>query len=189
LSLWNEVINRLNTALVQANCDTEQMSLDLLTDPQSFIPDDANRLTRFLRSKGADWGDLRQLLNARLRLFEIDTRFGQLGPRGIFEALSSAGVLNHRVNGVENVERALSEPPAAGRARIRGHAIRRLAAEGGSWGCDWYCIINPAQGRMLDLGNPFAAEECWTQCSDPEAGMFGERLRLLNCLEALRRRA
>lgn len=189
LPLWSEIITRLNTAVAHPNCDAEQMTLELLMGPQSPIPDDANRLTKFLRSKGADWRDLRQLLNARLRLFEIDTRFGQLGPKGIFESLNSAGVLNHRVGSVENVERALAEPPTGGRARVRGHAIRRLASERGSWCCDWHCIINPAHGRMLDLGNPFASEESWTQCGNQEAGMFGDRLRLLNCLEALRRRA
>jgi proteasome accessory factor A len=188
LSLWNEIINRLKTALAQANCGEEQTTLDLVTGPQSPIPNDANRLTRFLHSKGVDWNELRHLLAARQRLFEIDTRFGQLGPRGIFESLDSAGVLDHRVSGVGNVESALSEPPSAGRARIRGQVVRRLAAERSSWCCDWHCIINPVQGRMLDLGNPFADEESWTQCADLEAGMFDNRLRLLSCLEALHRR-
>jgi proteasome accessory factor A len=189
LTFWNEVVHRLNSAVEQANCGCSELTLDLVIGPQSPISDEANRLTRFLRSKGAGWLELRQVLDARQRFFEIDTRFGQLGAKGIFQSLDSAGVLNHRVSGVANVERALSEPPFAGRARVRGQAIRRLAAEGGSWCCDWHCIINRAQGRMLDLGNPFASEETWTQCSNLEAGMFGDQLRLLRCLESLRRRA
>ena len=189
LAFWNGIVNRLDAALEEGNPGGSQVTLDFVLGPQSPIPNEVERLTKFLRSKELDWQELKQLLDARQRLFEIDTRFGQLGSKGIFQSLDSAGVLNHRVGSVDNVVGALSEPPSAGRAHIRGEAIRRLAAERGSWRCDWQCIIHSTDGRMLDLSNPFATEESWNKCTELEADPHGERLRFLRYLETRRRRA
>jgi hypothetical protein len=189
LTFWNEIVNRLNAALESANPDGSHASLDAVLGAESPIPSEAERLTKFLRSKGLDWAELRKLLDGKHRLFEIDTRFGQLGPKGIFHSLDCAGVLSHRVAGVGDVERALSEPPSAGRARIRGKAIRRLAAESGSWRCDWQYIVNSTDGRMLDFSNPFAAEEVWNSTVESGEAATPDRLPILRYIDTLRRRA
>jgi hypothetical protein len=105
-----------------------------------------------------DWDELRQILDARQRFCEIDTRFGQLGARGIFQSLNAAGVLQHHVPGVDNIEHAVANPPTLGRARIRGQVIQRLAGSGQSR-CDWQQIVNVARGQ--NLSDPFASEEAW----------------------------
>ena len=120
LTFWNEIVNRLNAALKEANCGENDVTLDFVIGPHSPVPNEVERLTKFLQSKGLDWNELQKLLNARQRFFEIDTRFGQLGPKGIFQSLDAAGVLNHRINNDESNSTAMSEPPATGRARIRG---------------------------------------------------------------------
>jgi hypothetical protein len=132
---------------------------------------------------------MKRLREARQRFLEIDTRFGQLGPRGIFQSLDGAGLLHHRVNGHDNVRSAMSEPPADGRARIRGEAIRRLAKEPAGWRCDWQYIVNSTNRRMLDLSNPFATEESWTQSTEHDGPLGADRLHILSYLETLRRRA
>ncbi|MGA9567718.1 MAG: proteasome accessory factor PafA2 family protein [Candidatus Korobacteraceae bacterium] len=189
LTLWNEIANRLNAALAATTCGESAMNLDFVLGPQNPIPDEVDRLTKFLRLKGLDWEELKQLLDARRRFFEIDTRFGQLGPKGIFHSLDSAGVLRHRVNGIDNAECARSEPPFAGRARVRGQAVRRLSSEPGAWRCDWQYIVNSTDGRMLDLSNPFASEEAWSKCSEVEADTHRNRFRLLSYLDSVTRRA
>jgi hypothetical protein len=121
------VIGRLAAALKTSADGPETLPLEVAIEPSSPIPKEIARLDPLLRSRGFQWQDLKTVLDGRQKLFEIDTRFGQLGPKGIFEALDAAGVLNHRVSGVDNIEQAVIEPPATGRARIRGRVIQRLA--------------------------------------------------------------
>jgi len=189
LTFWNEIVNRLDGALEAGNPGGSQVTLDFVLGPQSTIPNEVERLTKFLRSKRLEWNDLRQLLDVRHRFFEIDTRFGQLGPLGIFQSLDAAGVLNHRVSCVGDFERARTEPPSAGRAHIRGRVIRRLANERGAWRCDWQFIVNSADNRVLDLSNPFATEETWNEYTETEADTHRDRSRFLSYVEMLRRRA
>lgn len=110
--------------------------------------------------------DLRRLLEVRPAFFELDTRFGQLGPEGVFTQLDQSGVLAHRLKGVDNIEHAMESPPASGRATVRGRVIRRLAGDcNGKWLCSWRHIISAAHGRRLDLSDPFTVQELWSDVS------------------------
>lgn len=102
-------------------------------------------------------------------LFEIDSRFGQLGERGIFTVMDRAGVLDHRTFGVGDIEHAVHNPPAVGRAALRGHCIKRLARDGNRYGCDWQGVWDLEGKRFLDLSNPFAAEERWRDTLGPRS--------------------
>jgi len=133
---------------------------------------------------GVDWAALprRTLLAARAdgthpmaplrnEFCEIDVRFGQVGRgKGTFEALDRAGVLDHRVPGVDNIEHAMENPPATGRAKIRGQCIRRLASEHSLYACSWNGIWDVTSGRKLDLQDPFASEEIWQDSPQPAEG-------------------
>jgi len=189
LTFWAEILNRLNTALDQAKCTDAELPLDFVIGPQSPVPDEANRLSRFLQSKGLEWEELQRLMDMRSRFFEIDTRFGQLGDKGIFQSLDAAGILRHRIRQQENAPSAISEPPAVGRALVRGRAIRRLVAERGEWYCDWGYITNTTDGRTLDLSNPFATAESWSEPVEQVADQRPSRLHLLSYLETIIRRA
>ena len=57
--------------------------------------------------------------------------------------LDEAGVLDHRVSGIDNIEHAMRNPPSKGRARIRGAVVRRLAGDlEGNWYCCWDRIFS-----------------------------------------------
>jgi hypothetical protein len=167
LPFWNKVIGRLAAALKTSADGPETLPLEVAIGPSSPIPKEIARLDPLLRSRGFQWQDLKTVLDGRQKLFEIDTRFGQLGPKGIFEALDAAGVLNHRVSGVDNIEQAVTEPPATGRARIRGRVIQRLAGAEHSR-CDWQSIIDFKKKKVLDLSDPFTNEESWRPLTPAE---------------------
>lgn len=114
---------------------------------------------------GMRWMELGRLIGpvgapstATAQLCELDLRFGEVGARSIFDALDRAGALDHRIAEVGDVASARSEPPPRGRARARGLAIRRLAAEPATHVCDWSEVIDREGRRVVDLSDPFAGE-------------------------------
>jgi len=126
--------------------------------------------------------DASTLTRLRFDFLDIDTRFGQLGERGIFSSLDRAGVLEHRVVGVDNIQDAVEYPPRSGRARVRGDRIRQLAGERGSYVGGWTGIWDYQGHRFLDLNDPFTAEAQWADWAPDDD-------HLLSTLGRLRRRA
>ena len=105
-----------------------------------------------------------KLQQLRTELCELEVRFGQLGPQGLFAALDQAGLLQHRLTDVtsERVRQALREPPASGRARLRGRAIQQLHGRGGHL-CDWHAVWPESKETLLDLSDPLQQEmPSWT---------------------------
>jgi hypothetical protein len=120
-------------------------------------------LLRAAAERGMDPDRLRDFLNLRNDLFEIDMRFGLLGGDGLFAALERDGALEHGIDGVGSldIERAMSEPPLRTRARLRGDTIARLAHENGWFEGDWTGLWNRDRNTRLDLRDPFEAQERW----------------------------
>src|ERR1039458_4471812 len=102
-----------------------------------------------------------EILTAHQELCEIDTRFGQLGGSGLFAALDRAGVLGHHLAGVDNIEHAVSNPPAIGRARLRSQCVKRFAGKNSRFSCSWSNVIDKEKNLFLDLSDPFISEEKW----------------------------
>jgi hypothetical protein len=147
------------------------------------------RCTSILAAEGLAWNDLERFLSLRDEFYQIDTRFGQLGPRGIFSEMDRRGVLDHKVDAVDSVEEAMRQPPAVGRARLRGEAVRRLSGQGRA-ACDWMSVLAP-DGSRLDLRDPFAAADSWVAPQPPESetrDLFGDPGSLQQMLAAMRRR-
>ncbi len=119
----------------------------------------------FARRQGVDW---EQPLRLRQQLFELDTRFSQLGEQGLFAALDRAAALEHRVPGMKSIEEAVTTPPGAGRARLRGSCVQRFSGLNGRYHCDWTGVWDHQDRCRLDLSDPFAAEEKWQQMPAPE---------------------
>ncbi len=164
----NDAIDKMVSVL---DCE-KGLWKDLLPDndiePRQALLSEVAEFEPIMKSRGLNWQDLGALLTGRERFFELDTRFGQLGPKGIFQTLDQDGVLNHRIRGVDNIEHAEAEPPASGRAQVRGKAIQRLAGTGNVQ-CDWQCIVNFDEGQVLDLSDPFIQEEgSWHPLCDSE---------------------
>jgi hypothetical protein len=161
LPFWADVIDRLRLALALPP-DDGQFPLELAIGPQTPIPGVVTELEALLRRKGLQWDELRRVLALRAEFLEIDMRFGQLGPRGVFTMLDDARILDHRVRGIDNIEHAMLNPPLTGRAKLRGTVVKRVAGDKeGEWYCDWQRIFSRKYGRLLDLSDPFAQAETW----------------------------
>jgi hypothetical protein len=162
LTAWNYVLKSLNAAL-QSKGEGEGVPVfgaEVLA-ANSPVADEVARLTPGLKAKGLKWDSLEIILALRRDLFELDTRFGQLGSEGLFSALDRAGALNHGVQGVENIENAIIDPPAVGRAHVRGKCVRQLSKRGDKCSCDWTGVWDDQNNRWLDLSEPFTSEENW----------------------------
>lgn len=120
--------------------------------------------------------DLGRFLELRESLFEADTRYGLVDGRGIHEQLALRGVLGDEVEGVGDVAAAVETPPAGGRARIRGEAVRRLSPRRKDYLCDWHAVVRFDADRLrideiLDLTDPFADRELWRKDVGGVAGI------------------
>jgi hypothetical protein len=160
LQNWNYALRRINRAMEEKHLHGH-ISVEFVLGSNSPVRDEVNHLAPLLRDRRLSWDDLNSILALRQELFEIDTRFSQLG-RGIFSELDRAGVLTHHVAGIDRIDEAMSDPPPRHRARVRGEAIKRLTGNNGRYKCDWSGIWDFDLERYLDLSDPFETRERWT---------------------------
>lgn len=178
---WTYLLGEMLKALQETPYRDKTVTVEFVLSPQSPVKEAVDRLGPYLREHGLAWDALRPFLQLRCELFEIDARFGQLGQNGIFEAMDGAGVLSHRLAGVDNIEHAMEHPPAVGRASVRGQCIRRLAGSNGRYVCDWQMVLDNHENRVCDLADPFATEEKWReQARHREDHLDGRALRDLD---------
>lgn len=161
--VWSSTVERLSAALAFQHHDDRSLRADVVLGRGSPIAAEVLRLGPTLRRAGLGWDGLDPFLALRDELFEIDVRFGQLGPAGIFASLDAAGVLTHRVDGVGDVAAAVETPPDVARARVRGRLVRELAGlhGGDRYHCDWDAVWDCEEERCVDLSDPFAATSEW----------------------------
>jgi len=165
LPCWNDVLRRLHAAAIRAELPPT-VTPELVANPPACLQEELKRLTRLLEEQGQSWAGLQPLLDLRAQLAEIDVRFGQLGPEGIFAQLDRRGdLLDHHVDGVDNIAHAVANPPLTGRARVRGDVIQRLAGTQGA-ACYWNMVVDEGDAdgrkpRVLDLSDPLSAQEHW----------------------------
>jgi tetratricopeptide (TPR) repeat protein len=112
---------------------------------------------------GVKLSDLCRSTALGAELCEIDTRFGELSARALFNALDEAGVLAHRIPERGSLEEATREPPPGGRAEQRGRAILELQAERDRYSCRWDGISDRKRRRILLLEDPFATTAEWVE--------------------------
>lgn len=180
---WTRVIAGVRQVLDQTEDYDRALTADFILNKWNPPKPAMERLTEFLEEKGLNWDALDLVFKVRRELLEIDTRFGQLGGSGVFAGLDRAGVLAHHVPGVEAIEEATTDPPAVGRARIRGEVTKRLAGRNGRYQCDWQGIFDVKTKRLLDLSEPFEAVERWLEFDQAVASVppaFGALLARLD---------
>jgi proteasome accessory factor A len=165
LEPWTFVAKSL-TAALQAKSPTSRLTAELALSPDGPIVHDAWALNDMLDDAGLDWSGLGPFLRTRDELREIDTRFGQLGPEGLFARLDAAGALTHRVEGIDDIDRAVATPPDVPRARVRGELVRTLAGSALRYACDWDGVWDDESGNWVDLSDPFAASSGWNREED-----------------------
>jgi hypothetical protein len=158
---WNHIAAQLSTVLSDCAHPDEGFPVDAILDEHGPVADEVRRLMPYVREHGLEWKQLRTFIQLRQELFEIDTRFGQLGAKGIFTTLDGAGVLTHHVDGVNAVAQAMEHAPVVGRAHLRGRRVRELSGNGERYVCDWHGLWDQQGGRRLDLQDPFDASVEW----------------------------
>jgi proteasome accessory factor A len=92
-----------------------------------------------LKEDGARTAADRQLRALGYRLWRVDLRYHELGPRGGHRRLERRGLVR-RLTTEAGVERARGEPPPDTRARARGAAIRDAHRQALSGGAAWHRV-------------------------------------------------
>lgn len=160
--LIQPLTTRLRSVLNAAGSGELHITRDAIMVKGTPCAETLHTLDPLLRAQGLSWDQLHEFIDLRQKLFEIDTRFGQLGDRGIFNAMDKQDVLQHNVPGVENIEDAVHFPPKEGRARSRGDWVRRLSRlDGETYTCSWMNIANLNSGKWLDLRKPLETIAKW----------------------------
>jgi hypothetical protein len=162
LALWTSVADTLERARREGPSSGEPLSAALVQSSSHFRPAVA-AVDPLVKKHRLQLADLDRFLALRQDLFEVDVRFGQLGPRSVFEALDRAGVLDHHVPGIDRIDEAVEEPPAEGRAQVRGETIRQAASHANRYSCTWDYVFDHQTGSCLDLTDPFAGRAVWQQ--------------------------
>ncbi|MEK6409079.1 MAG: proteasome accessory factor PafA2 family protein [Acidobacteriota bacterium] len=180
LPQWTRVLQEVRQVVDVGGEYDQPLSAEHILNECSAMKPAMERLTEFTDRNGLSWDAIESVLKLREELFEIDTRFGQIGGQGIFASLDRAGVLKHHVPGVDNIEYAATHPPAAGRARVRGEVVRRLAGQNGYYKCDWQGVVDLVAKRLLDLSEPFESEERWLNLDEAQASSLSPFIELLS---------
>jgi len=159
LAQWNDIVADFKAAF--PGLDLARLNAETLISPDSPVLEQAAALTPRLRQRGLGWGQLACFEQLRAELLELDTRFGELGERGVFAELDRQGLLDHHAPGADNILHAMFNPPACGRARLRGEAVRKLVESQRIGRCHWDAVWDLATKQVLDLSDPFAEQEQW----------------------------
>jgi len=148
-----------------------ELSEDLLSNRSGPLRKIVAHLARHLPSRAVEWQRLDGYLKLRSELFALDFKFGRLGDKGIFNCLDRAGVLDHRIENLDDaqIDHATANPPPVGRARLRGEAIRRLHKNGAGDASNWMSVYDSAREMYLNLSDPFATEEHWSRKPDQKS--------------------
>jgi hypothetical protein len=169
LPVWSDVASQLSQAMAN-----EQEAWPRVNNHQARLLRDVKvgdmgrlmkRLTRTLGKNGLDWSDLDAFQQLRDELCELDIRYGQLYPQGIFLDLQQAGEIEHRMVDACQVDAAINKAPEPGRARVRGDWVRRLSARRDKYTCSWTGIIGLK--KQLDLCDPFVTKAKWEKIQCP----------------------
>ncbi|MCC7418981.1 MAG: proteasome accessory factor PafA2 family protein [Planctomycetaceae bacterium] len=170
---WSLVLTRLVDGMISAQKLPAEQRLShrsLTPDvvaPNGPIPQVVDALSPVLRDKGLSWSQFPAVLKLRQQLLELDTRFTEVGPQGIFAGLEAAGVLEHAVPGVDNIDFAMRNPPSEGRGRLRGECVKRFAPRRTEFSATWTGVTDLTGRRHLNLNEPFCSEEQWRDVPAP----------------------
>lgn len=168
LGEWNAVLQEAFRAVsAAATPDAAATAPAAMLKPGGLLEREVvSRMASAISARGLDPGQCGTVLRLRAQLLELDMRFAQVGEEGLFRILEQSGQLDHAVPGVDNIEHAMANPPAQGRARLRGQCVQRFSRQGGRYACDWQGVWDMTKRRMLDLSDPLADEEHWQEMSD-----------------------
>lgn len=156
---WTPILEKLGGAIASSTYPGPTITVEEVLSPTGPVATEVRTLERDLREARLGWDELRPLVDLRKELCELDVRYARVGRDGLYETLARSGALEDGVDGIGDVAAAMEAPPARGRARLRGEAIRALAGRAKCC-ADWHFVRDDA-GRVLDLGDPLAEHAEW----------------------------
>ena len=149
----------------------------VLNEDPGTLPADTLPSFDLARRLVEDRGTVEHLrLAVRLQMFEF--RYHELG--GFSDEVIGDGLADKSLPSdiltIHDVERAMQQPPAGGRAAARGRFIAQQH-EPGTWSCNWRQLVNLETGAVGDLGDPFFARK--PVIREPGKPAKQSRLRML----------
>lgn len=169
LVVWTKIVARVSKAFAT---ETEPWSRVNSMQIKSLLRNKGETarllkgLTRTLDKHDLDWTELDAFQDIRDDLCELDIRYSQLYPRGIFIELEKAGQIRDGILVAGQIEEAIDRAPVEGRARVRGDWVRLLAKSPDKFSCDWTGILG--EKVYLDLGDPFVTQATWQTRTERE---------------------
>ncbi len=163
IPVWTRVVDTID-GLIRSPGENVRGAIDQalvtrLRRNRGLVRTAIDEQTRVLADHELGWDDLDAFNALRLELWELDMRFGELGPRGIFAALDARDLLHHRMLAPDDWREAVDRPPADTRARVRGECVARWNRHRQDYLCAWARIHGP--GGYVDLSDPFEPTERW----------------------------
>jgi proteasome accessory factor A len=183
LSLWSTAARQFRSIAGTHRNLLRRLRPELLHEDSPDAAEARDQLVSYLCSHGLDSSKFEDFLHLRDELFEIDTRFGQLGGDGIFAKLDQHGLLDHKLTGLASIDDAVENPPPNGRAHERGRHILELAGPSDRYAASWNRIYDREEDRYLDLSDPYGKRVTWRTgrgrlTSGPRDRSFDELLSL-----------
>ena len=125
--------------------------------------DDPGPVVARAARRGLQREEMDRFMAVRAELFELDVRFSQQSPRGLYVQLAEAGALDASdlAPASDAIAKATADPPEGSRARLRGLLVRELAAARNGYVCDWSGIWDGEGTRCVDFSEPFQTEATW----------------------------
>jgi hypothetical protein len=204
IARYNQLAHDVAEQLVGSSRKPLRPSADDLTNSLPTVSKShalARKIAPVLQRHDVPLEGFQAFLGLRAELCEIDTRFGELGERGVHTALERSGAIRaslasvgeawlpEGLHGIEDVDRAKTEPPPEGRAHLRGNEIRRRSKSYSTCSADWQAILDRKRNQIYDLSDPFGEGACWRAHGDGTPSLRDSRLRqrLRERLELARR--
>jgi hypothetical protein len=182
--VWGELHRALKTLeTLRAAFPEPVVRAVLAEDPKGLLEELTPKYVEAVAAAKTEAPGVLERLRFAVRLQALELKYHELG--GLYDQLLEAGRLQAVVVTPEQIEHATWEPPAGGRAAVRGECVKTLREPG--WVCDWRYVYHNASGEMYDLRDPWetqrkkVARDRFDESDVPET-------ELMDLLERLRRR-
>jgi proteasome accessory factor A len=163
---WQDLREALSKlALLRSVYEDAVVAAVIAGSPAGLSAEECLAYGQALSERGAGGDRELERLRFAVRLQALDVHYHELG--GLYDRLREARRVEQVVVGSGDVAAATLEPPAGGRAAVRGHWIRDHAGEG-DWSGDWQYLWHPPSQRCLDLRDPFCGEQRVGRLEMPE---------------------
>jgi proteasome accessory factor A len=153
---WHDLRAALQTlAILHQDYEDQVVAAVVAGSASGLSVEDRSAYDQALADRSLLYERALERLRFAVRLQALDMHYHELG--GLYDRLREARRMEHVVITSADVERATREPPAGGRAALRGGWIRSHAEER-EWAGDWQYLWHPPTRRCVDMRDPFSGE-------------------------------